>query len=67
MMISCGQFFLTWSTAYTFICDYVVFMEIYRLFEIFFFGKSHFSEFKYDKPDLSNKVLSDCLKNLEEK
>ncbi|WP_308573890.1 winged helix-turn-helix transcriptional regulator [uncultured Methanosphaera sp.] len=31
-----------------------------------FFGKSHFSEFKYDKPDLSNKVLSDCLKNLEE-
>lgn len=30
-----------------------------------FFGKTHFSEFKEDKPDLSNKVLSSCLKNLE--
>lgn len=31
-----------------------------------FFGKTHFSEFKEDKPGLSNKVLSGCLKNLEE-
>jgi DNA-binding HxlR family transcriptional regulator len=30
-----------------------------------FFGKKHFKEFKEGKPDLSNKVLSDCLKNLE--
>jgi len=29
-----------------------------------FFGKKHFKEFKEGKPDLSNKVLSDCLKNL---
>lgn len=32
----------------------------------FFWQEGHFSEFKSDKPDLSNKVLSDCLKNLEE-
>ena len=31
-----------------------------------FFGKKHFSEFKEDKPKLSNKVLSECLKNLED-
>ena len=30
-----------------------------------FFGKSHFSEFKEDKPELSNKVLSNCLKSME--
>lgn len=30
-----------------------------------FFGKKHFKEFKEDKPDLSNKVLSNCLKELE--
>jgi DNA-binding HxlR family transcriptional regulator len=30
-----------------------------------FFGKKHFSEFQDDKPDLSNKVLSNCLKELE--
>lgn len=30
-----------------------------------FFGKKHFKEFKEGKPNLSNKVLSDCLKNLE--
>ena len=30
-----------------------------------FFGKKRFSEFKEGKPNLSNKVLSDCLKNLE--
>ena len=31
-----------------------------------FFGKKHFREFKEDKPKLSNKVLSSCLKELEE-
>jgi DNA-binding HxlR family transcriptional regulator len=31
-----------------------------------FFGKKRFKEFKEDKPELSNKVLSQCLKNLEE-
>ena len=31
-----------------------------------FFGKRHFKEFKEDKPKLSNKVLSNCLKELEE-
>lgn len=32
----------------------------------FVFGKKHFKEFKEDKPKLSNKVLSSCLKDLEE-
>ena len=31
-----------------------------------FFGKKRIKEFKEDKPDLSNKVLSNCLKELEE-
>ena len=31
-----------------------------------FFGKSRFHEFKEDKPDLSNKVLSNCLKEMEQ-
>lgn len=31
-----------------------------------FFGKKYFKEFKEDKPNLSNKVLSNCLKELEE-
>ena len=31
-----------------------------------FFGKKHFKEFKEGKPKLSNKVLSNCLKELEE-
>lgn len=31
-----------------------------------FFGKKHFKEFKENKPNLSNKVLSNCLKDLEE-
>ena len=31
-----------------------------------FFGKKHFKEFKEDKPNLSNKVLSSCLKELKE-
>lgn len=30
-----------------------------------FFGKSRFSEFKKGKPNLSNKVLSNCLKAME--
>lgn len=30
-----------------------------------FFGKSRFNEFKEDKPELSNKVLSNCLKDME--
>ena len=30
-----------------------------------FFGKSRFREFKEDKPELSNKVLSNCLKDME--
>ena len=30
-----------------------------------FFGKKRFKEFKQDKPNLSNKVLTDCLKDLE--
>lgn len=31
-----------------------------------FFGKKHFKEFKDDKPNLSNKVLSNCLRELED-
>lgn len=31
-----------------------------------FYGKSRFHEFKEDKPDLSNKVLSNCLKDMED-
>ena len=30
-----------------------------------FLGKTRFHEFKEDKPDLSNKVLSNCLKDME--
>ena len=30
-----------------------------------FLGKSRFHEFKEDKPNLSNKVLSNCLKDME--
>ena len=30
-----------------------------------FYGKSRFNEFKEDKPNLSNKVLSNCLKDME--
>lgn len=30
-----------------------------------FFGKTRFNEFKQGKPDLSNKVLSNCLKDME--
>ncbi|MDO5823235.1 helix-turn-helix domain-containing protein [Methanobrevibacter sp.] len=31
-----------------------------------FFGKSRFHEFKEDKPKLSNRVLSSCLKDMED-
>lgn len=31
-----------------------------------FFGKNRFNEFKESKPNLSNKVLSNCLKEMEE-
>lgn len=37
-----------------------------QLIRDMFFGKKHFKEFKEDKPKLSNKVLSNCLKELEE-
>ena len=30
-----------------------------------FFGKTRFKEFKQDKPKLSNKVLTECLNDLE--
>ncbi|MBE6488875.1 MAG: helix-turn-helix transcriptional regulator [Methanosphaera stadtmanae] len=30
-----------------------------------FFGKKHFNEFKENKPQLSNKVLSNCLKDMQ--
>lgn len=36
-----------------------------KIIKDIFFGKKHFKEFKEGKSDLSNKVLSDCLKNLE--
>ena len=31
-----------------------------------FFGKKRFNEFKKSKPNLSNKVLNNCLKEMEE-
>lgn len=31
----------------------------------FFFGKTRFHEFKENKPSLSNKALSNCLKDME--
>ena len=38
---------------------------VIQLIRDMFFGKSHFNEFKEDKPKLSNKVLSNCLKDME--
>ena len=38
---------------------------IFGIMKDLFFGKTHFNEFKKDKPDLSNVVLSDNLKYLE--
>ncbi|MBR2665619.1 MULTISPECIES: winged helix-turn-helix transcriptional regulator [Methanobrevibacter] len=31
-----------------------------------FYGKTRFNEFKEGKPELSNKVLSNCLKDMED-
>ena len=38
---------------------------VIQLVRDMFFGKSHFNEFKENKPNLSNKVLSNCLKDME--
>ena len=38
---------------------------VIQLIRDMFFGKSHFNEFKEDKPNLSSKVLSNCLKDME--
>ena len=58
--MSCGSFCPV-SKALTFISKKWS-IEIIR---DMFFGKKRFKEFKEGKPNLSNKVLSDCLKNLE--
>lgn len=39
---------------------------VIQILKDLFFGKSRFSQFKEDKPDLSNRVLSNCLKSMEE-
>ena len=39
---------------------------IIQLIRDMFFGKTRFNEFKEGKPNLSNKVLSNCLKEMEE-
>jgi DNA-binding HxlR family transcriptional regulator len=39
---------------------------VIQLLRDMFFGKSRFNEFKEGKPNLSNKVLSHCLKDMEE-
>ena len=39
---------------------------VIQLLRDMFFGKARFNEFKEDKPGLSNKVLSHCLKDMEE-
>ena len=38
---------------------------VVQILQDLFFGKSRFSEFKKNKPKLSNKVLSNCLKTME--
>jgi DNA-binding HxlR family transcriptional regulator len=38
---------------------------VFGIMKDLFAGKKHFNEFKQDKPDLSNVVLSDNLKYLE--
>lgn len=38
---------------------------VIQLIRDMFFGKTHFNEFKEDKPKLSNKVLSSCLRDME--
>ena len=39
---------------------------VIQLLRDMFFGKTRFNEFKEGKPGLSNKVLSHCLKDMEE-
>ncbi|MBE6493460.1 MAG: helix-turn-helix transcriptional regulator [Methanosphaera stadtmanae] len=39
---------------------------VIQLIRDMFFGRVHFNEFKEDKPNLSNKVLSNCLKEMED-
>lgn len=39
---------------------------IVQLVRDMIFGKKHFNEFKENKPQLTNKVLSRCLKSMEE-
>ncbi|OWT33738.1 hypothetical protein BGI41_00820 [Methanobrevibacter sp. 87.7] len=38
---------------------------VIQLIRDMFFGASRFNEFKENKPNLSNKVLSNCLKEME--
>ncbi len=38
---------------------------VIQLIRDMFFGVSRFNEFKENKPNLSNKVLSNCLKEME--
>ena len=38
---------------------------VIQLLRDMFFGVSRFNEFKENKPNLSNKVLSNCLKDME--
>ena len=38
---------------------------VIQLLRDMFFGVSRFNEFKENKPNLSNKVLSNCLKEME--
>ncbi len=58
--MSCGSFCPV-SKALTFISK----KWSIEIIKDMFFGKKRFKEFKEGKPNLSNKVLSDCLKNLE--
>ena len=38
---------------------------VIQLIRDMFFGKTRFNEFKEDKPNLSNRILSNCLKEME--
>lgn len=38
---------------------------VIQILKDLFFGKTRFNEFKEDKPKLSNRVLSNCLKDME--
>ena len=39
---------------------------VIQILKDMFFGKKRFNEFKEGKPNISNKVLSNCLKEMEE-